>query len=257
MSHVDNELAGLLRTIDLPTLGTRIRNARLAKGLTQSQAAGDGRVDGVHLPDRGRAPPPRRAAAGADRGADSTPPSSSSCTGVDPHQKAEVTLKPGLRRARARVGRGGRGADPRCRGAGADRERRAPRAALAGTAPARPAPSRPPESWTKRSWRWRTWSPRAPAGGLARRRDRAEPLLPRDGRPRPGHRDGRARTADGSRSTSSTGPTRRCSWPSRSPPPTSSAVTSRTPSASATGPSSRPSGSTRRRPGPRRTGTRA
>ena len=41
MSHVDSELAGLLRTIDLPTLGTRVRNARLAKGLTQSEVAGE------------------------------------------------------------------------------------------------------------------------------------------------------------------------------------------------------------------------
>lgn len=41
MSHVDNELAGLLKDIDLPTLGSRLRNARVAAGLTQAQVAGE------------------------------------------------------------------------------------------------------------------------------------------------------------------------------------------------------------------------
>ncbi len=37
---MDAQTAGRLKTIDLSLLGTRVRNARLAKGLTQSQAAG-------------------------------------------------------------------------------------------------------------------------------------------------------------------------------------------------------------------------
>jgi tetratricopeptide (TPR) repeat protein len=41
MSHVDSQLAGLLKDIDLPTLGSRVRNARLARGLTQAEAAGE------------------------------------------------------------------------------------------------------------------------------------------------------------------------------------------------------------------------
>lgn len=34
--------AGLLRAIDLPTLGSRVRDARLAKGMTQTEAAAGG-----------------------------------------------------------------------------------------------------------------------------------------------------------------------------------------------------------------------
>ena len=51
------------------------------QGADPGGTGGPGRVDGVHLADRGRAPPARRAAAGADRRAGSTPPSTSCCTG--------------------------------------------------------------------------------------------------------------------------------------------------------------------------------
>lgn len=40
MDHADSELAGILREVDLPTLGGRLRNARLARGLTQTEVAG-------------------------------------------------------------------------------------------------------------------------------------------------------------------------------------------------------------------------
>ena len=92
MSHVDNELAGLLRTIDLTTLGTRIRNARLAKGLTQAELAGPdastayiSRIEAGHRRPDGRlleriAEPARHH-------------SRQLLHGVDPHQKAEATLK--------------------------------------------------------------------------------------------------------------------------------------------------------------------
>lgn len=91
MSHVDSELAGLLRTIDLPTLGTRIRNARLAKGLTQSQAAGDdastayiSRIEAGHRRPDGRLL--ERIAERLDTTLEQL------LQGVDPSQKAEVTL---------------------------------------------------------------------------------------------------------------------------------------------------------------------
>ena len=141
----------------------RIRNARLAKGLTQSRGRGRRRVDGVHLPDRGRPPPPGRPAAGADRGAAghharAAPP------GRRPEPEGRGHAQPRLRRARAGVGRGGRGADPDRRGAGADRVRRTARAALAGAARAGARARGRTASSTRRSWRWRTWSPTAPAG---------------------------------------------------------------------------------------------
>lgn len=41
MSHMHPTNAALLRDVDLPTLGSRVRAARLAKGLTQTQLAGE------------------------------------------------------------------------------------------------------------------------------------------------------------------------------------------------------------------------
>ena len=92
MSHVDNELAGLLRTIDLTTLGTRIRNARLAKGLTQAELAGPdastayiSRIEAGHRRPDGRLL--ERIVSRLDTTLDEL------LHGVDPHQKAEATLK--------------------------------------------------------------------------------------------------------------------------------------------------------------------
>lgn len=41
MTTLSAEVAGVLRDMDLATLGIRLRNARLAKGLTQGELAGD------------------------------------------------------------------------------------------------------------------------------------------------------------------------------------------------------------------------
>jgi tetratricopeptide (TPR) repeat protein len=92
MSYVDNELAGLLRTIDLAILGTRLRNARLAKGLTQAEVAGSdastayiSRIEAGHRRPDGRLL--ERIAGRLDTTLDEL------LHGVDPHQKAEATLK--------------------------------------------------------------------------------------------------------------------------------------------------------------------
>ena len=92
MSHVDSELAGLLRTIDLPTLGTRVRNARLAKGLTQSEVAGEdastayiSRIESGHRRPDGRLL--EKIAARIDTTLEQL------LHGIDANQKAELTLK--------------------------------------------------------------------------------------------------------------------------------------------------------------------
>jgi len=89
---VDTELAGLLRTIDLTTLGTRIRNARLAKGLTQAQVAADdastayiSRIEAGHRRPDGRLL--ERIAARLDTTLEQL------LHGVDAGQRAEATLK--------------------------------------------------------------------------------------------------------------------------------------------------------------------
>ena len=107
MSHVDNELAGLLRTIDLTTLGTRIRNARLAKGLTQAELAGPdastayiSRIEAGHRRPDGRLL--ERIVSRLDTTLDEL------LHGVDPHQKAEATLKLDYAELALAGGRGGR-----------------------------------------------------------------------------------------------------------------------------------------------------
>ncbi len=92
MSHVDNELAGLLRTIDLETLGSRIRNARLAKGLTQAEVAGpDASTAYISRIEAGHRRPDGRLLEKIVSRLDTT--LEELLHGVDPHQKAEATLK--------------------------------------------------------------------------------------------------------------------------------------------------------------------
>jgi tetratricopeptide (TPR) repeat protein len=91
MSHVDSELAGLLRSIDLATLGTRVRNARLAKGLTQSEvAAGDASTAYISRIESGHRRPDGRLLEKIAARLDTT--LEQLLHGIDASRKAELTL---------------------------------------------------------------------------------------------------------------------------------------------------------------------
>ena len=91
MSHMDTEIAGLLRAIDPAALGSRLRNARVAKGLTQAEVAGgDASTGYISRIEAGQRRPDgallERIAGRLDTSVEGL------VMGVDPDRRAEVML---------------------------------------------------------------------------------------------------------------------------------------------------------------------